>query len=199
MTPDQSAVGSRQSAGPDPQLTTHNSQLELAERLEAIARRNREGEAAPVWVDGLSLVDRQRMTTDFSVILEEPALTAEPLDWRELLEILREYAPLAGWEGPLFDDAPDDLGATPYRVEIRDHERRAIELASPAVQRVVREVVRDFLSINPSERDRLVRGQIKKMANLGVWQIDLPDGYRMQYQVDEPARTVNVTYLGPHR
>ena len=36
------------------------------------------------------------------------------------------------------------------------------------------------------------------MKNRDLWQLHLPDGYRLRYVVDKPASTVYVVYLGPH-
>jgi hypothetical protein len=36
------------------------------------------------------------------------------------------------------------------------------------------------------------------LKNLGFWQIDLSDGYRLRYFVDKLARAVDILYFGPH-
>jgi mRNA-degrading endonuclease RelE of RelBE toxin-antitoxin system len=109
-------------------------------RLEAFARGDEKQSVLP-WAERLSPADRERLRGDLAVVLEEPALTGEPVDWREIGDILRFY---------------------------------------------------------PTASQLLPRGRLKKMKNRDLWQLHLPDGYRLRYVVDKPARTVTIVYLGPH-
>jgi mRNA-degrading endonuclease RelE of RelBE toxin-antitoxin system len=59
-------------------------------------------------------------------------------------------------------------------------------------------VLAHFLPHHPTSAARLSRGHLKKLGNRDIWQVDLPDGYRLRYFVAEPERTVYVVYLGPH-
>jgi mRNA-degrading endonuclease RelE of RelBE toxin-antitoxin system len=149
------------------------------------------------WADRLAPAERRRFREELELLLGEPELTGEPLDWPEVWELLREYAGLAGWEGPLLDGA-EAAEAKPYQVAMRARERRAVERAAPGVQRAAWDLLDGFLARYPTDTPRLERGRLKKMGNRGVWQIDLPDGYRLRYFVEEERRTVHVVYLGPH-
>ena len=62
----------------------------------------------------------------------------------------------------------------------------------------MRDLLCRFLPAHPTCAARLERGRLKKLANRDIWQIDLPDGYRLRFFVAEPERTVHVVYLGPH-
>src|SRR5205809_2476787 len=149
------------------------------------------------WEGRLAPADRQRLRSELELVLGEPELTGEPLDWPEVWEILREYAGLAGWDGPLVEtvDATDE---SPYHLAIRPRELRALERAAPGVQRAARDLLAGLLARHPTDTLRLERGRVKKMGNRGVRQIELPDGYRLRYFVEEERRTVHVVYLGPH-
>lgn len=170
---------------------------ELAAQLATFAGNTGDGAGVLPWAAWLSGQDGRRLRGELAVVLEEPALTGEPLDWREIRSILLDYAELAGWTGPLVAGAPPDPPG-PYRVDVRDRERRDLEHASPAVQRAARELLDEVLPRHPTDLRRLPSGRVKKIGNRGVWQVDLPDGYRLRYFVEEGARTVRVTYLGAH-
>ena len=154
-------------------------------------------EALLPWVVRLALADRRRFRSDLELLLGEPERTGEPLDWPEVWEILREYAGLAEWDGPLVDGA-DEAEESPYHVAIRPRELCALERAAPGVQRAARDLLAGFLAQHPTDTLRLERGRVKKMENRGVWQIELPDGYRLRYFVEEERQRVHVVYLGPH-
>jgi mRNA-degrading endonuclease RelE of RelBE toxin-antitoxin system len=59
-------------------------------------------------------------------------------------------------------------------------------------------VLEEFLPFYPTASQLLPRGRLKKMKIRDLWQLHLPDGYRLRYVVDKPARTVTILYLGPH-
>lgn len=168
----------------------------LRARLEAFARGRGDEELLP-WVERLSPLDQRRLREDLAVVLSEPETTGEPLDWREIGNILQEWAEIAGWEdvtlraGAL---APD--GA--FTVDLRPQDRQALERASPAVQRATAHLLAEFLPYYPTVGFLLPRGRLKKMRDRDLWQLHLPDGYRLRYLVDKVARTVHVVYLGPH-
>ena len=149
------------------------------------------------WADRLAPPDRQRLRSDLELVLDEPEHTGEPLDWPEVWEILREYAALAEWDGPLAEVIGEAV-ESPYHVAVRPRELRVLERAAPGVQRAARDLLAGFLARHPTDYLRLERGRVKKMGNRGVRQIELPDGYRLRYFVEEERRTVHVVYLGPH-
>jgi mRNA-degrading endonuclease RelE of RelBE toxin-antitoxin system len=149
------------------------------------------------WAGRLSPADRRRLRSELELLLGEPEVTGEPLDWPEVWDLLREYAGLAEWDGPLVDGA-EEAEQSLYEVAIRPRELRALERAAPGVQRAARDLLARFLAQHPTDTLRLQRGRLKKMGDRGIWQIELPDGYRLRYFVEEERRTVHVVYLGPH-
>lgn len=150
------------------------------------------------WVRDLDSEEKERLCRDLRYILSEPEETGEPLDVHEIREILREYADIAGWSGPLIGE-PLPLSAPPlFRVDVRPREIRALRSASVAVQKAVQSLLAGFLALHPTDGARLETGEIKKMSDRDIWQIDLPNGYRLRYFVDDRERVVYVVYLGPH-
>ena len=98
-------------------------------------------------------------------MLAEPALTGEPLDWREIHDILGEYAEAVGWSGPLTLQPGDPLPPREFRLDVRPEELAGLETASPAVRQTVSELLARFLPVSPAAADRLERGRVKKLAN----------------------------------
>jgi len=113
--------------------------------------------------------------------------------------ILQEYAELAGWTGPPWPSSTPDPVSGPYAVVLRPQEVRTIERASAAVQEAAREVLAQFLPAHPTAFDGLARGRLKKLPEHQLWQLHLPDGYRLRYLVDGASRAVHVVSLAPHR
>ena len=83
----------------------------LQGRLDAFAQ-GREADASVLpWAARLSPRDRERLRSELALVLSEPGLTGEPVDWREIEDILREWAEVAGWEGALISpDGPLPAG-----------------------------------------------------------------------------------------
>lgn len=170
----------------------------VAACLQRFAQGEAGGKAGLPWVSRLSPREQGWLRDDLALVLAEPESTGEPLDWRELTEILREAAELASWEGPLLLPPPSEAPERAYAVDLRPDDLRALEAAPPAVQHALRDLRERFLPAHPTSAARLERGRLKKLANRDIWQVDLPDGYRLRYFVAEPERTVYVVYLGPH-
>jgi hypothetical protein len=165
-------------------------------RLEAFARGGEKQSVLP-WAERLSPADRERLRGDLAVVLEEPGLTGEPVDWREIGDILQEGAEIAGWDDVLVRvDACSPAGA--FAVDLPPRDVQALAGASPAVQRAMQLLLAEFLPFFPTASALLPRGRLKKLKNRDLWQIQLPDGYRLRYTVDKAARAVYVVYLGPH-
>jgi mRNA-degrading endonuclease RelE of RelBE toxin-antitoxin system len=164
--------------------------------LEAFARGDAKQSILP-WAERLSPPDRERLRSDLAVVLEEPALTGEPVDWRELGDILQEWAEVAGWDDVLLH-VDGGSPADAFAVDFPPRDAQALSGASPAVQRAMQLLLAEFLPLYPTASQLLLRGRLKKMKNRDLWQLHLPDGYRLRYVVDKPARTVYVVYLGPH-
>ena len=61
-----------------------------------------------------------------------------------------------------------------------------ITVESPVIETPRTAQVRGLFDLAPEQTSKL------------VWQVDLPDGYRLRYFVEEERRTVHVVYLGPH-
>jgi mRNA-degrading endonuclease RelE of RelBE toxin-antitoxin system len=151
------------------------------------------------WADRLEAADRARLRADLRVVLAEPTITGEPLDLGEVVDILHEYAALIGWSGSLLPLSEPTAPAGPYEVVVRPPDLKALARAAPAVQESARELLERFLPAHPTAFDRVPRGHLKKMADREIWQLQLPDGYRLRYLVDEVERKVHVVRLGPHR
>ncbi|MGV3723881.1 MAG: hypothetical protein ACO1SX_23540 [Actinomycetota bacterium] len=170
----------------------------LVSSLERFAR----DEVGPAdllpWADGLAPETLARLRSDLSLVLSEPAVTGEALDWREVQDILGEYAGELGWDGELITAPAAAAREAPYAVVVRPVDLQTLASASAAVQSAAREVLRRFLPFHPTSAARLARGHLKKLTNRDVWQIQLPDGYRLRFLVAQPERTVHVVYLGPH-
>jgi hypothetical protein len=148
------------------------------------------------WAGSLRDYERRWLREDLRLVLAEPLSNGEPLDRREILDILAEYAELAGHAGPLVTYVPQAPAA--YGMDIRQRDLRDLRSASPAVQTAFSELQAGFLASSPEDPEKLRTGQIKKMPDRALWQIDLPDGWRLRYIVDEETKTVHVVYLGPH-
>lgn len=183
-------------------MTPHDYQAadeeaELRERLEAFVRRREGDRPALPWVERLTSEECGRLRSDLTLVLSEPESTGEPLDWREIREILREWADRAGWEGPLIQPArplPDGR----YAVELPPRDARVLVGSSAAVQNAIYRLIAGFLPFYPTAGHLLPQGRLKKLKNRNVWQIELPDGYRLRYGVDHREYAVRILYLGPH-
>ncbi|MFN3649163.1 MAG: hypothetical protein ACK47B_06240 [Armatimonadota bacterium] len=149
------------------------------------------------WAGRLSAADRARLRSDLDLLLREPEEQGEPLDWGELCDALEEYRHLSGADLPLLA-APEPERQEAYTVNIRPRELRALECASRAVRAATNEALERFLPQRPTCGGALRRGRLRKMPDRDVWQLQLPDGYRLRYYVAEPERIVYVVYLGPH-
>jgi hypothetical protein len=169
----------------------------LLQALEAFARHERDGQLLLPWVARLSTMDQDRLRSDLSVVLEEPALTGEPVDWREIGEILQEAAEAAGVDEPLVR-APSAPPDGDYVVHLRGEHHQALAGASPAVRETTELLLREFLPHYPTAPHLLPRGRLKKLRERDTWQLQLPDGYRLRYLVERPLRAVHIVYLGPH-
>jgi hypothetical protein len=169
---------------------------ELERRLAAFAR-GRPAEDLLPWVARLSPEDLARLREDLAVVLSEPETFDEPLDWREIGEILRDWAQVAGWEeGALLGSALQEKGS--YTVDVRPQDEEQLERAAPAVRTATRQCLTEFLPFYPTAGFLLPRGRLKRMKDRDLWQIQLPDGYRLRYLVDKNARLVRIVYFGPH-
>ena len=174
-------------------LEVSGEQLDV---LEAFARDNAPISGLLPWVTnlvpGLAFELRQTLTRLFN----EPLQYEEVLDVQEVVDVLREYADLVGWQGPVTSSFVEVQGC--YRVEVRQKDLRLIETAGPAVRQAVEVILSEFLHYTPEDSSRLAGYKIKKLPDRGIRQIDLPDDYRLRYLVDQAERVVHVVYLGPH-
>jgi hypothetical protein len=179
--------------GDDPSFAS----AEIAARLEAYARGSDSGEDLLPWVSRLNAEERHRLMSDLAVVLSEPDITGEPLDWREVGEILQEAAELAGWDDLLVTAAPASV-ESPYTVHLRPADTEALAAASHAVRETAELLVTRFLAHHPTAWQFLPRGRLRKMSDRDTWQLMLPDGYRLRSVVDRMEKAVHVVYLGPH-
>jgi mRNA-degrading endonuclease RelE of RelBE toxin-antitoxin system len=56
--------------------------------------------------------------------------------------------------------------------------------------------IEHFLQIEP-KGNPASHWDLKKVAR-NVWQLDLPEGHRMQYTVDDQGKTVFILFIGTH-
>jgi hypothetical protein len=149
------------------------------------------------WAERLSPRERERLRSDLALVLGEPEATGEPLDWGEVGEILQEAAEAARWEGVLVEGADAPVTGL-FSVDLRPHDAERLAGAPPTVQRAVRVLLNEFLPAHPTAGALLPRGRLKKMKDRDLWQIGLPDGYRLRYLIDADKRVVHIVYVGPH-
>src|SRR5260370_39482897 len=97
----------------------------LYDCLEVFVRGAEAAASAVPWAARLSPVERERLRTELEMILSEPELSGEPVDWREIHEILREWAEAAGWKGALIQPDGQALRG-PYSVELRPRDAAAL-------------------------------------------------------------------------
>lgn len=116
------------------------------------------------WMRNLDVEAQQELRRDLEFILSEPEESGEPLDVRELREILRDYAMTADWDGPLLC-GPMPAEAMSYTVDIRPQELRLVQKAAPGVRRAVAELLEGFLASCPTDPSRLGTFKIKKLAD----------------------------------
>src|SRR4051794_17287065 len=86
--------------------------------LEAFAQGQERDAPVLTWAARLSPPDRERLRSELALVLSEPQAAGEPVDWREIEEILREWAEVAGWEGALISTGAPAPGG-PYMGELR--------------------------------------------------------------------------------
>jgi|CXWL01.1.fsa_nt_gi mRNA-degrading endonuclease RelE of RelBE toxin-antitoxin system len=86
-----------------------------------------------------------------------------------------------------------------YTVKLNKRARQGLSRLPAKQQREAERLLTEFLPTTPIER---VPGKVKKLRGayerLGYLQYDLPDGYRIWYQVEQTSMTVYVVYIGPH-
>src|SRR5205823_1966099 len=103
----------------------------LQASLKTFAHGREADAPALPWAGRLSPRDRERLRSELALVLSEPELTGEPVDWREIDDILREWAEVSGWDGALVSPG-DPLPAGPYSVELWTPDAEALAKASSA-------------------------------------------------------------------
>jgi mRNA-degrading endonuclease RelE of RelBE toxin-antitoxin system len=173
------------------------AELGILTRLEAFVRGSETGNPLLPWAGRLSAEAQARLRSDLAVVLAEPEQTGEPVDWQEIGEILQEWAEIAGWEDLLIQtDGRSPAG--PFTVDLHPREQAALKSASPAVRKAMLTLLTEFLPLYPTSGQLLPRGRLKKLKNREIWQVALPDGYRLLYAVDKRAKAIHIVYFGPH-
>ena len=172
----------------------------LGDWVRARAQGSEDTEGPVPFAHLLSKDDLGRLLSDLATVLAEPDQHGELLDSAELIDILREYAEIAGWGGPILEGirSPVAPPESPYTVDIPVRDLKTLQAASPAVRRVVEEIISGPLVQSPHGIAGEITQRVKKLPDRDLWQVYLPDGFRLRYYIDEPERTVRVTYLGPH-
>jgi mRNA-degrading endonuclease RelE of RelBE toxin-antitoxin system len=87
-----------------------------------------------------------------------------------------------------------------YAVDIDEATWRRFERTAPNnVVQVARQVLSEFLSEHPEDREAAA-GRLKKLKGrqAGLLQYDLPSFYRLIYRVDRERQVVTVEYIGAH-
>src|SRR5687767_10988512 len=132
------------------------------------------GSGAPIpFVDRLKPDDLQRFRADMLTVLMESDHSGDAIDAREVADVLREFAELVHWDGPLWVSEVETAAA--YRLEVPARDLKALRTASQAVQRVVEELFSGPLIENPFGVGREVSQRVKKMPDRDLWQVYLPD------------------------
>lgn len=155
------------------------------------------------WFRCAAAADRARFRSELNVLLGEAEFDGErpgfELDLIELRDLAAEYAGLCSQSSDMALVRPEPPAPTPrYSVHIRERDLDRVSRCESSLRALVDELLGTFLAQHPTAGGLLQRGSLKKMVNRGLWQIDLPHGFRLVYRVDEEDRSVHVTYLGPH-
>lgn len=84
-----------------------------------------------------------------------------------------------------------------YRVILNRDARSALRILPRHIAQQAQQFIDDHLCHHPTQH---IPEKLKRLKGrlAGVWQYDLPSGYRLWYCVDEDARLVRVIYIGPH-
>lgn len=88
--------------------------------------------------------------------------------------------------------------ATPaYQVTLKKDAAKALDIIPQHIAEDARDFIVSHLQYHPTQ---YIVGKLKRLKGRlsGIWQYDLPSGYRLRYSVDEDAHKVQVIYLGPH-
>lgn len=191
---DQAAVAAHQI---DPPLLEALRSVETIERLSDFARSPSAGSSTIPWFGRLNQADRDRFLRDLRLLLNEPIDTDEQLDINEVADLLSEFAELAGWRW-LPVEWTRKTHPWLFRIDTRNADLRSLQSAPPAVRSAYDALANGFLAATPDDPLQLPERNIKKLAEREIWQIDLPNDYRLRYHVDAIERVVYVVYLGPH-
>jgi mRNA-degrading endonuclease RelE of RelBE toxin-antitoxin system len=86
--------------------------------------------------------------------------------------------------------------STYYVILKRDAAKALLTIPSHIVQQA-QGFIDTHLRHHPTQRIPSKLKQLKG-ALAGIWQYDLPSGYRLWYRVDTDAQVVSVVYIGSH-
>ena len=84
-----------------------------------------------------------------------------------------------------------------YHVILKRDAAKALTTIPTHIAEQARGFIDTHLRHHPTQRIPAKLKQLKGALS-GVWQYDLPSGYRLWYRVDSEARLVSLIYIGPH-
>ena len=84
-----------------------------------------------------------------------------------------------------------------YHVTLHRDAAKALPTLPAHIREAAMTYIEEVLHNSPLAR---IPGKTKQLKGrlTGLFQYDLPSGYRLWYRVDQTTRTVTVLYIGPH-
>ena len=84
-----------------------------------------------------------------------------------------------------------------YHVILKRDAAKALTTIPQYIAQQAQGFIDTHLRHHPTQR---IPSKLKQLKGplLGVWQYDLPSGYRLWYRIDSDAQIVSVIYIGPH-
>ncbi|MCC2670043.1 MAG: hypothetical protein K0Q72_2514, partial [Armatimonadetes bacterium] len=98
----------------------------LVSHLESFVRDEGGRSEVLPWVARLPARELGWLRGELSLLLSEPEVTGEPLDWRELQDLLSEFAAGAGWDGCVIEAPEPEPGEVAYAVELHPDDRETL-------------------------------------------------------------------------
>jgi len=87
--------------------------------------------------------------------------------------------------------------STTYRIILKREARNTLKSIPRHISQQAQIFINAHLQHHPTQRIpykmKRLRGQLS-----GIWQYDLPSGYRLWYRVNDQTRTVGVIHIGPY-
>src|SRR5687768_7920601 len=93
------------------------------------------------------------------------------------------------WPGSRF------VASSTYQVILRREAYKALQTIPSMIAQQAERFIDTHLRYTPTQRIPAKMKQLKGSL-AGIWQYDLPSGYRLWYRVDHSSRIVHVIYVG---